>query len=143
MGWMMTEAEILESAIQSAQAGLALFSVLLSVVSGYIVALYLFLNTAPFLVRFIAFGLLTLAMLTLGALAMNLQYLGEGMHTAWQSLPQKATGMETLGPPLIVRSLFLDGREAASLASWALGSVVYLALAYATFLYRWPKTRTP
>ena len=140
---MMTEAEILESAVQSAQAGLALFSVLLSVVSGYIVALYLFLSTAPFLVRFIVFGLLTLAMVTLGALALNLQYLGEGMHTAWQALPQKATGMETLGPPLIVRWLFLDGREFASLVSWALGSIVYTALAYATFLYRWPKTRTP
>lgn len=140
---MMTEAEILESAIQGAQAALALFSVFLSIVSGYIVALYLFLSRAPYLLRFMVFGLLSLALLALAALALNLQYLGEGMHTAWQAVPQKTSGMETLGPPLIVRSLFLDGREMASLASWALGGIVYLALFYATFLYRWPHTRTP
>jgi hypothetical protein len=140
---MMTEAEILESAIQGAQAALALFSVFLSIVSGYVVMLYLFLNTAPFLLRFIVFCLLSVAMLAVAAMALNLQYLGEGMHTAWQGLPSKVTGMETLGPPLIVRSLFLDGREVASLASWALGGIVYVALVYATFLYRWPKTRTP
>jgi hypothetical protein len=140
---MMTEAEILEAAIQGAQAALALFSVFLSIVSGYIVALYLFLSKAPFLLRFITFGLLSMALLALAALALNLQYLGEGMHIAWQGLSHKTTGMETLGPPLIVRSLFLDGREIASLASWLLGGIVYLALAYATFLYRWPTTRTP
>jgi hypothetical protein len=140
---MMTEGEILEGAIQGAQAALALFSVFLSIVSGYIVALYLFLRTAPFLLRFIVFGLLTVALLALAALALNLQYLGEGMHTAWQALPRKTTGMETLGPPLIVRSLFLDGRDVASMASWVLGGIVYIALAYATFIYRWPKTRTP
>lgn len=138
----MTEAEILEAAIQGAQAALAVFSVFLSIVSAYIVALYLFLNTAPFIVRFLTFLLLTTALLTLGALAFNLQYLGEGMHTAWQNLPQKSTGMESLGPPLIVRSIFLDGRELASLIAWAFGGVVYLALAYITFLYRWPKNST-
>ena len=138
----MTEAEILEAAIQGAQAGLALFSVFISIVSAYIVALYLFLGTAPFVLRFVTFILLTAALLTLGAFAYNLQYLGEGMHTAWQNLPQRSTGMESLGPPLIVRSIFLDGRELAALASWIFGGVVYLALAYATFLYRWPKPST-
>ncbi len=138
----MTEAEILEAAIQGAQAALALFSVFISIVSAYIVALYLFLGTAPFILRFVTFILLTAALLTLGAFAYNLQYLGEGMHTAWQNLPQRSTGMESLGPPLIVRSIFLDGRELAALASWVFGGVVYLALAYATFLYRWPKPST-
>lgn len=47
----MTEAEILGNAIQGQQVGLAIFSVLLSVVSGYIGALYFFLGTAPFGLR--------------------------------------------------------------------------------------------
>ena len=134
----MTEAEILSNAIQAAQATAAIFSLFLTIVSAYIAALYFFLNRAPCL-RTMAFALLSIAFVALGALAVNMQYLGEGLHTAWLKLPQKATGMEVLGPPIVVRSLFLDGREAASWAAWALGGVVYLALTYLTFLYRWPQ----
>ena len=133
----MTEAEILEAAIQAQQTGLAIFSVLLSVVSGYIGALYFFLGTAPWGLRLTAFAVLTFAIITLGALAYNLQYLGEGMHTAWLQLPRKATGMDSLGPPLLVQSLFLDGRQLVSLVAWLLGSLLYLALAYMTFLHSW------
>ena len=133
----MTEAEILSNAIQAAQATAAIFSLFLTIVSAYIAALYFFLNRAPCL-RTMAFLLVSIAFVALGALAVNMQYLGEGLHTAWLKLPQKATGMEVLGPPIVVRSLFLDGREAASWAAWAFGGVVYLALTYLTFLYRWP-----
>jgi hypothetical protein len=134
----MTEAEILSNAIQAAQATAAVFSLFLTIVSAYIAALYFFLNRAPCL-RTMAFVLLSIAFVALGALALNMQYLGEGLHTAWLKLPQKATGMEVLGPPIVVRSLFLNGREAASWAAWALGGVVYVALTYLTFLYRWPQ----
>jgi hypothetical protein len=134
----MTEAEILSNAIQAAQATAAIFSLFLTIVSAYIAALYFFLNRAPCL-RTMAFLLVSIAFVALGALALNMQYLGEGLHTAWLRLPQKATGMEVLGPPIMVRSLFLDGREAAAWAAWALGGVVYLALTYLTFLYRWPQ----
>jgi hypothetical protein len=134
----MTEAEILSNAIQAAQATSSVFSLFLTIVSAYIAALYFFLNRAPCL-RTMAFVLLSIAFVALGALALNMQYLGEGLHTAWLKLPQKATGMEVLGPPIVVRSLFLNGREAASWAAWALGGVVYVALTYLTFLYRWPQ----
>ncbi len=133
----MTESEVLSNAIQAAQATSSIFSLFLTIVSAYIAALYFFLNRAPCL-RTMAFVLLSIAFVALGALALNMQYLGEGLHTAWLKLPQKATGMEVLGPPIMVRSLFLDGREAAAWAAWALGGVVYLALAYLTFIYRWP-----
>ncbi|MGA7324664.1 MAG: hypothetical protein WBX25_09330 [Rhodomicrobium sp.] len=133
----MTEAEILGSAIQAAQAAAAIFSLFLAIVSAYIVGLYLFLHKAPFGLRFPAFILLTISFAALGALALNMQYLGEGMHTAWLKLPQKATGMDLLGPPIIVRSLFLDGRLAAAWSAWLLGGVVYVALTYLTFIYRW------
>jgi hypothetical protein len=133
----MTEAEILSNAIQAAQATAAIFSLFLTIVSAYIAALYFFLCRAPCL-RTMAFALLSIAFVALGALALNMQYLGEGLHTAWLKLPRKATGMDVLGPPIVVRSLFLNGREAASWAAWALGGVVYVALTYLTFLYRWP-----
>lgn len=138
----MTEAEILQNAIQAAQAALSVFSVFLGIVSAYIVGLYLFLNTAPAGLRFIAFFLLSIALLALGALAWNLQYLGEGMHTAWQQLPQKVTAMQSLGPPLIVRSIFLDGRQIAAWTGWTVGLVVYISLFYMTFVYRWQRPKS-
>ena len=116
----MTEAEILSNAIQAAQATAAIFSLFLTIVSAYIAALYFFLNRAPCL-RLDGFRALSIAFLALGAMAMNMQYLGEGLHTAWLKLPQKATGMEVLGPPIVVRSLFLDGREAACLGRMGFG----------------------
>jgi hypothetical protein len=84
-----------------------------------------------------AFFLLTMSFAVIAALALNMQYLGEGMHSAWVKLPQKSSGMDLLGPPIIVRSLFLDGRIAAAWAAWLLGGIVYLALAYLTFAFRW------
>ena len=138
----MTESEILSNAIQAAQATAAIFSLFLTIVSAYIAALYFFLCRAVCL-RSMAFVLLSIAFLALGALALNMQYLGEGLHAAWLKLPQKATGMEVLGPPIVVRSLFLDGREAAYWAAWSLGGVVYLALTYLTFIYRWPPRPAP
>ena len=78
----MTEAEILSNAIQAAQATAAIFSLFLTIVSAYIAALYFFLNRAPCL-RSMAFALLSIAFVALGALAVNMQYLGEGLHTAW------------------------------------------------------------
>jgi hypothetical protein len=45
--------------------------------------------------------------------------------------------MDSLGPPLLVQSLFLDGRQLASLIAWMFGSLLYLALAYMTFLHSW------
>src|ERR1700722_12128613 len=124
----MSESEILQSGIQAAQASAAIFSIFITIVTAYIVGLYLFLNVAPLGLRLIAFFLFSISLLALGALAYNMQYLGEGMHTAWQRLPQHTTGMETLGPPLIVRSVFLDGRIAASWTVWAIGILVYVSL---------------
>jgi hypothetical protein len=138
----MTEAEILGSAIQAAQAATGIFSLFLAIVSAYIVGLYLFLNKAPLGLRFTAFILITIAFAALGGLALNMQYLGEGMHTAWLKLPQKSTGMDVLGPPILVRTLFLDGRIAAAWTAWILGGVVYVSLTYLTFFYRWPLTHT-
>lgn len=137
----MSENEILQNAIQAAQAATSLFSVFLTIVSGYVVVLYLFLNRSGFFIRFIAFGLLSMSFAAVGLLAWNLQYLGEGMHEAWFRLPTKSTGMETLGPPIIVQNAFMQGGIVGMRLGWALGGLIYLALAYMTFVYRWPHRR--
>ncbi len=136
----MTENEILQNAIQAAQAAASLFSVFLSIVSAYIVGLYLFLNRMGFALKFIAFFIFTIGLIAVALLAWNLQYLGEGMHEAWSRLPERSTGMETLGPPFIVRNTFTHGGILVTAAAWLLGIIVYVALAHMTFLYRWPRT---
>ena len=66
----MTESEILSNAIQAAQATAAIFSLFLTIVSAYIAALYFFLCRAPCL-RTMAFVLLSIAFVALGAMALN------------------------------------------------------------------------
>ncbi|MEJ2123513.1 MAG: hypothetical protein P8Y67_03835 [Alphaproteobacteria bacterium] len=89
--------------------------------------------------RFVAFLLVTLAFIFIAAMGWNLQYLGEGIHHAWEALPSKATGMPTLGPPFIVRTIFIDGQILTAWIAWGIGFFVYLMLTYLTFCFRWPK----
>ena len=138
----MTESEILSNAIQAAQATAAIFSLFLTIVSAYIAALYFRPEPRRACARWRSLRR-EHRIPGAGAMAMNLQYLGEGLHFAWQKLPHKSSGMEVLGPPIVVRSLFLDGREAAAWAAWTMGGVVYLALAYLSFIYRWPQRPQP
>jgi hypothetical protein len=134
----MSESDILQAAIQAAQAANSLFSVFLTIVSAYIVGLYLFLNRSGFGLKFFAFILLSISLAAIGLLAWNLQFLGEGIHEAWSKVPNKATGMETLGPPILVKNAFTHGGVLVTAAAWVLGVLVYLALAHMTFIYRWP-----
>jgi hypothetical protein len=134
---VMSESELLQIAISASTAVLTVFSVFFGIVSGYIVALYLFLSKAPLGLRGLAFLLLSVAFVLLGAMAWNFQYMGEGIHTAWKHLPSRATGMESLGPPLIVRYVFIDSQMLGIWAGWFVGVVVYGALGYMTFFYSW------
>lgn len=138
----MTEAELLQITVEASAAVLSLFSVFFGIVSAYVAGLYMFLNKAPLFLKLFAFLLLSLAFIFLGAMAWNLQYLGEGMHTAWKHIPTRMTGMESLGPPLIVRSLFIDARALSNCLGWVVGGVVYLLLGYMTFFYRWSVEQT-
>jgi hypothetical protein len=138
----MTESEILANAIQAAQAATSLFGVFLTIVTAYIVGLYWFLSQAGSSLKFFAFFLLSLSLAALAMLAWNLQYLGEGMHEAWSRLPQKMTGMETLGPPILVRNAFTKGGILVTIMGWTVGLLIYIALAYMTFIYRWPARQT-
>jgi hypothetical protein len=133
----MSEAELLQIAISASTAVLTVFSVFFAMVSGYIVALYFFLSRAPFALRLMAFLLLTIAFVLLAMMTWNFQYMGEGIHTAWKHLPSRATGMDSLGPPLIVRYVFVDSRMLGAWAGWLVGLLVYGALVYMTFFYKW------
>ncbi len=134
----MTEYELLQISIDAAAALLSLLSLFFGFVSAYVVALYFFLYRVPLALKLLAFLLVTLAFIFIAAMGWNLQYLGEGIHHAWAGLRVKASAMETLGPPLIVRTFFIDGRVFTAWLFWFIGAMVYVLLWYLTFIYRWP-----
>lgn len=138
----MTENELLQIAVAAAGSLLNIFSLFFTLVSAYVVALYWFLFKAPRTLKFVAFFILTLAFIFIAAMGWNLQYLGEGIHNAWAALPNKATGMKSLGPPLIVRTVFIDGQHLTAWVAWGIGFIVYALLGYLTFLYRWAHSAT-
>lgn len=134
----MSESELLQITVSVAGTLLSVFSVFFGIVSAYVVALYLFLHQAPLPLRLLAFFLLTMAFVVIAAMGWHMQYLSEGIHVAWTALKTKATGMSSLGPPTIARTLLVDGRVFTAWTAWSLYGIVYVLLAYLTFIYRWP-----
>jgi hypothetical protein len=134
----MTESDLLQVSLNAAGTLLNIFSLFFAIVSAYVVVLYLFLYKAPNTLKFSAFLLLSLAFIFIAAMSWNLQYIGEGIHHAWGALSKRATGMTTLGPPLIVRTFFVDSQVLTAWIAWGIGFIVYAILGYLTFFYRWP-----
>ena len=136
----MSEAEVL--ALRSAMTGLVIsvVSVSFGMVSAYIAGLWLFLRDAPLSLRFIAFMVLSLGLLFMGAIAWGLHDLLLGTDRAWSRLPDPATGIPHFGgerPDMLGGLTLYEASAALGLAAFG---AIYLALAYMTFGYRWPRT---
>ena len=82
----MTESEILQNMIGSIQSVMSLFSMFFGMISGYIVALFLFLHRAPMALRLLAFSLMSLGLVFLGGSALSIQLL-PGRLISSASLP--------------------------------------------------------
>jgi hypothetical protein len=134
----MSEAEIL--AIRNDVTGLVIsvVSVSFGMISAYIAGLWLFLREAPISLRVLAFGLLSCGLAFMGALTMGLNGLLIGTDHAWAKLTTRASDIESFGD---ARPPWLHGlslyEASAALGALAFGAI-YLALAYLTFVYRWP-----
>ncbi len=136
----MTEAEILDRMFDVIQGVLTVFSIFFTLISGYLAALYLFLRQAPFLLRTIAFGLLSTGLAFLGGTAAVIGRLQDGLFTAWGKLPAPALSLRELTNPLPIEtaSMGLTQQQIGVAVGWIVAVAVYLALGYLTFLYRWP-----
>lgn len=134
----MTEADILNVRNDLTALVVSVFSVSFGIISGYIVGLWLFLKMAPFILRLLAFTLLSFGLAFLGALTLGLHELLLGTERAWAKLPQTATGIPGFGSD---RPEWLSGLTLYEAAA-ALGALaflaIYLVLFYMTFIYRWP-----
>lgn len=135
----MSEAEIMERLFEALGAILSIVSLFLGIVSGYLAALFFFLGRAPFFLRLLAFGLMSISFVFLGGNALVIGTIQEGLFTAWRQLGSPSITIGDLRNPLPLPPLpGITQQELGVGLGWAVAVTVYLALAYMTFLYRWP-----
>lgn len=135
----MNESEILQNLFDAITTVLTVFSLFFAIVSGYIAALYFFLAHAPFVLRTVAFALLSIGLVFLGGTATVIGRMQEGLFAAWDRLERPIVPLQDLRNP--VPGLHLAGisqQEIGVGIGWGVAVAVYLALFFLTFLYRWP-----
>jgi len=137
----MSEAELTQQFFNAIDTVLSVFSLFFSLVSGYVAALYFFLARAPFMLRLAAFGLLSFGLVFLGGITMTVQNIQNGLFVAWGKLPTSTISVTQLRNPVAVALVLDHGwsmQEAGVAIGWFVAVCVYVALAYLTFIYRWP-----
>jgi hypothetical protein len=136
----MTQAELLAGLFSALQTILTLVSLFFAIVSGYIAGLYFFLARAGFLLRALAFGLLTIGLSFVGGTAAVVQSMQEGLLQAWSAVPSPVIPVDALRNPMPLSSgLPLSQQELGVVTGWIIGVGVYAALFYLTFVYDWSK----
>jgi hypothetical protein len=137
----VSEAEILQGLFSAIGSVITIFSLLFTMVSGYLAALYLFLGHAPFALRLAAFALLSSGLVFLGGSVAVIQTMQNGLFAAWAKLPSPAIDLRELRNPLPVELSGLvpfSQQQIGVGVGWTSAVLVYIALAYLTFVYRWP-----
>lgn len=139
----MSEAEIVQGLFTAIQTVLNIFSMFFAIVSGYVVALYLFLARAPLALRLIAFALLSTGLLFLGGTAAVVGQMQNMLFAAWAKLGSPLLDIGDLRNPLKLPipelvTAQISQQELGVAIGWTVAMAVYLVLAYMTFIYRWP-----
>ncbi len=134
----MSESELMQAFLASGQVVISLFSMFFAMVSAYIAGLYFFLSRAPLALRLLAFALLSVGLVFLGAAAAIQQRLQNDLSAAWAKVASPIFSIAALNNPLPV-ALPYDWtlRDMGTLLGWITAASVYLALGYMTFVYRW------
>ena len=139
----MSESEILQGLFDAISAVLTIFSLFFTMVSGYLAALYLFLHRAPLILRFMAFSLLSVGLVFLGGTAAVVQTMQNSLFATWDKLPNPSFELRPLRNPLpvdVAQVLPFTQQELGVGIGWFVAVAVYAALAFMTFIYRWPQT---
>lgn len=133
----MSEGEILSIRNELTALVISVVSVSFGMISAYIVGLWLFLREAPFLLRLLAFVLLSCGLAFMGMLTAGINGLLLGTDRAWSKLGATSVEIASFGSE---RPDFLHGLSLYE-ASAALGAIafaaIYVVLFFLTFLYRW------
>lgn len=135
----MSEAELMELTFEATDAVLQVVALYFSIISAYIAALYYFIHRAPVLLRLLAFGFVSAALLFLGIVSIGVERAASGVIAALHTLPER----QTLPPPAEayfgLDTLLLGTVDVGIIAGWGMAGAIYLGLAYLTFLHRWDR----
>lgn len=133
----MTEEELLGLAIGGTDAVVQIVATAFAIISAYIAGLHFFLGRSGLGLKAASFLLLSVALAFLGVMAMGLYGILGGTDAAWRALPEVASGVTSLGgerPPYLMGFSVYEVGAGLGFGAFAL---VYVALAYLTFVHRW------
>ncbi len=133
----MTFGELAQGRIDAVSFILSLFSMFFTICSAYIAALYFFLGVAPFALRLLAFFVLTVSFLFLGGMAFTVSDLVEVVISNWEQADIPYNSQQTVREWLTQLGGSFQLYYVGALLGWGCAFIVYLALAYLTFGYRW------
>lgn len=139
----MTFGELTQGRIDAAGFILGLFSMFFTICSAYIAALYFFLGVAPFALRLLAFFVLTVSFLFLGGMAFTVSDLVEVVISNWEQADIPYNSQQTVREWLTHLGGSFQLYYVGALLGWGCAFIVYLALAYLTFGYRWRPAAAP
>jgi hypothetical protein len=137
----VTQAEILQALLESIHVVMSLYSMFFAITSAYIAGLYFFLARAPLALKALAYGVLSIGLVFLGGAASIQQKIQIGLHTAWAKQKGPIIAAEALRNPLPVAIPMPPGwshYDIGVAVGWLSAAIVYIALGYLTFFYRWP-----
>jgi hypothetical protein len=135
-------AELAQGRIDALTFILSLFSMFFTICSAYIVALYFFLGVAPFSLRLLAFFVLSISFLFLGAMSFTVSDIVEVLIMNWDKADIPLSSEQTVRAWMARLGGNFEFYYIGALLGWAVAFIVYLALAYLTFGYRWKQPST-
>ena len=138
----MTFGELTQGRIDAASFILSLFSMFFTICSAYIAALYFFLGVAPFPLRLLAFFVLSMSFLFLGGMAFTISDLVEVVISNWERADIPLSSQQAVREWLAHLGGSFEFYYVGALLGWGCAFIVYLALAYLTFGYRWKQPET-
>jgi hypothetical protein len=140
--------DVTQLRIMAADTVLSVVSIIFGIISAYITGLFFFLNRAPFMLRSLAFALLSIAIFFVGAIALAVSPVAGGLVGPERAIDQSAAATISaiqrgdFTPALSLMDIPV-GYLAGLIIGLGLFAAVYVALLYMTFFYRWPKLHTP
>jgi hypothetical protein len=137
----VSKAELMEARWLGAAFVLSLFSVFFGIVSAYIAGLYFVLSKATLPLRLLAFFVLTMGFLFLGGMAISVTDAIEVMAVGWDSLDIPLEKGQVVRAFISRIGGSMQLYFVGAMLGWAVAFIVYIALAYLTFFYRWPDRR--
>lgn len=145
----MNEAEVVAELNNFTEVLLAGISVFFTVISAYVAALNYFIGTANFAGRLCSFVFITIVLGMLSALMFGAQFTHQGLIDRLNEIREER-GLSAAGRAVLANAsadaMFgnaLSMDDVIRTGVWSSAALIYIALAYLTFIHRWKTDVVP